>query len=183
MGDKLDRRRVLVGIAALMGGALSPIAAKAVEAATAVDGAGGGYKSLNATQVAMLRAVADTILPASDTPSATDVGVDLFIDHMLTAVFNEAEKAAVPGFLDAFAKKHPRFPSLPANQQVAALTEVDERLWEDTEFSANYRKVKELTLIGYYTSEIGATEELEYDPVPGPFEVVPVADYPRTWST
>src|SRR6266498_1835490 len=46
-----------------------------------------------------------------------------------------------------------------------------------------FRTMKELTLVGYYTSEIGATRELHNAPVPGRFEgCVPLAQIGRTWA-
>jgi glucoside 3-dehydrogenase (cytochrome c) hitch-hiker subunit len=46
-----------------------------------------------------------------------------------------------------------------------------------------FRIMKELTLLGYYTSEVGATRELRHAPVPGRFEgCVPLAQIARTWA-
>lgn len=46
-----------------------------------------------------------------------------------------------------------------------------------------FRTVKELTLLGYYTSQAGATRELRYAQVPGRFEgCVPLAKIGRAWA-
>jgi gluconate 2-dehydrogenase gamma chain len=46
-----------------------------------------------------------------------------------------------------------------------------------------FRTMKELTLVGYYTSEIGATRELRHAPVPGRFEgCVPLDQIGRAWA-
>src|SRR5256885_3957648 len=46
-----------------------------------------------------------------------------------------------------------------------------------------FRSMKELTLVGYYTSEAGATRELRHAPVPGRFEgCVPLDQIGRAWS-
>jgi hypothetical protein len=46
-----------------------------------------------------------------------------------------------------------------------------------------FRTFKELTLVGYYTSEIGATRELHHAPVPGRYDgCVPLAQVGRTWA-
>lgn len=46
-----------------------------------------------------------------------------------------------------------------------------------------FRTMKELTLLGYYTSQAGATQELKYARVPGRFEgCVPFASVGRAWS-
>ena len=131
----------------------------------------------------MLQAVIDTIVPETDTASASGAGVDLYIDHMIAAVLSRSEGMAITDFLTAFAASYPSFPAMPSSAQYEVLSGIDARLQEDTPFMANYRAVKELTLVGYYTSEEGASVELEYDPVPGPFHIGPVSDYGRSWST
>ena len=46
-----------------------------------------------------------------------------------------------------------------------------------------FRMMKELTLLGYYTSEAGATRELRYVPVPGRYDgCVPFTTIGRTWA-
>src|SRR5205807_6517125 len=46
-----------------------------------------------------------------------------------------------------------------------------------------FRTMKELTPVGYYTSEIGATRELHHAPVPGRHDgCVPLAQVGRTWA-
>ncbi len=46
-----------------------------------------------------------------------------------------------------------------------------------------FRTMKELTLVGYYTSEPGATRELRHAPVPGRYEgCIPFAQVGRTWA-
>ena len=47
-----------------------------------------------------------------------------------------------------------------------------------------FRTMKELTVVGYYTSQVGATAELRYAQVPGRFEgCVPLATIGRSWAT
>jgi gluconate 2-dehydrogenase gamma chain len=46
-----------------------------------------------------------------------------------------------------------------------------------------FRTMKELTLVGYYTSEPGATKELRHEPVPGRFQgCIPFSQVGRTWA-
>lgn len=46
-----------------------------------------------------------------------------------------------------------------------------------------YRTMKELTVVGYYTSEVGATRELRHEAVPGRYEgCIPLAQVGRTWA-
>lgn len=51
-------------------------------------------------------------------------------------------------------------------------------------FPPFFRTMKELTLLGYYTSQPGATKELRYLQVPGRFDgCVPFAKVGRAWAT
>ena len=46
-----------------------------------------------------------------------------------------------------------------------------------------FRTMKELTVLGYYTSQIGATKELRHAPIPGRFNgCVPLKTVGRTWA-
>ena len=46
-----------------------------------------------------------------------------------------------------------------------------------------FRTMKELTLLGYYTSEVGATQELQWIAAPGHFQgCAPIEEVGRTWA-
>ncbi|MEM1118395.1 MAG: gluconate 2-dehydrogenase subunit 3 family protein, partial [Bacteroidota bacterium] len=46
-----------------------------------------------------------------------------------------------------------------------------------------YRQLKELTVAGYYTSEVGATQELQWLAVPGRYDAdVPLSAVGRAWA-
>jgi hypothetical protein len=45
-------------------------------------------------------------------------------------------------------------------------------------------ELKELTLLGFFTSEPGATEVLQYNQVPGPYKgCVPLTEVGKQWAT
>jgi hypothetical protein len=47
-----------------------------------------------------------------------------------------------------------------------------------------FASVQSLVVLGYYTSELGATTELRYDPIPGRFDgSVDYLDIGRQWSS
>lgn len=53
-----------------------------------------------------------------------------------------------------------------------------------SDLSSFFRMMKELTVVGYYTSQPGATKELRYVRVPGKFEgCVPLAKVGRSWAS
>ena len=57
---------------------------------------------------------------------------------------------------------------------------LDDQLHSDNE-NKTYKKLKELIVIGYYTSEIGGTQELKYDPVPGPYKEMKLNEVGGVW--
>ncbi|TNE63615.1 MAG: gluconate 2-dehydrogenase subunit 3 family protein [Alphaproteobacteria bacterium] len=182
MGMELDRRRLLMGLSALMGGMLSPVAVKALDTATDIP-ADAGFRSFDENEVALMRAVIDTMLPATETPSATGVGVDLYIDHMLAAVLSAEEGAAVKRSLKRIDAAIPGFVDKTAAEQQALLSVIDGQMWQETPEAEEYRAFKSLAIVGYFTSEIGATVALAFDPVPGPFHNGTTREFSRTWAS
>lgn len=60
-------------------------------------------------------------------------------------------------------------------------TDVDMAAADETPF---FLLVKELTMLGYFTTEVGATQVLQYEAVPGTYEgCAPVEEIGRTWAT
>jgi Gluconate 2-dehydrogenase subunit 3 len=140
----------------------------------------------NDTVVAMI----DQILPATDTPGARGARVNEFIDVILTEWANDEERRNFLSGLDDVDKQSSAlfgkdFASATSTQQVALLRSMDEAaviarserkdlppFWEpegrDTQMEGDFFTVfKNMTLHGYYTSEIGFTQELKLHIIPG----------------
>src|SRR6266702_2194825 len=109
-------------------------------------------------------------------------GVHRFNDAMLAEAYSTQERQPfVAGLADVDRRArsaHGRsFMECPAAEQVALLETLDRAA------DPAFRALKELTLVGYYTSEIGATRELRHVAVPGRFEgCVPLTQIGRTWA-
>lgn len=159
-------------------------------------GAGAARKTLNPHQDATVTAIAEMIIPATDTPGAKGARVNEFIDLMLSD-WCSAEDCR--RFLQGLGETDGRsrrmfgqdFVNCTAQQQTELLTALDEELTQlrqanrqDREHDSPARQEKEgpvernffyvmkrLTLIGYYTSEIGWTQGLGRLPVHmGPYQ-------------
>ena len=147
-------------------------------------------RTLDVHQEAMLRALTDLIIPRTDTPGATDVGTAAFIDLILTEWSDEAERAS---FLNGLADVDVRTQSLfgkaflecSSAQQSQILVALGEEMLEKTSDAAPRRRrrglgrtgdsdfypmLRRLTLVAYYTSEAGATQELHYEIIPDKHE-------------
>jgi gluconate 2-dehydrogenase gamma chain len=128
-----------------------------------------------------LSAVCERIMPSDETPGAIAAGVPAFIDHMLSAWYDPPEREhVIMGLrrLDDQAQQnlgHPFVAVTPAEQD-ALLLELD-AAGADSWFAL----VKYLTIWGYYTSEIGITQELQQGPPPGRYDgCVPYAPHLRS---
>lgn len=139
------------------------------------------YKSaaLDARQLEIVRTVADIILPSTDSPSASEVGVHQFIDVMVSEWLDEEEVALIlQGLEDLDGEATTRFGReflecdvTQQTQLVDALDlELDQLRETDAEVSDTFfHWMKRLTLTGYFTSEEGMAA-LEYRRIPGAFE-------------
>jgi hypothetical protein len=97
----------------------------------------------------------DTILPQTSTPGAKAARVHVFVDLALAKCVSPTDQKKVLAALDALG---PEF--------VAAAPAARQKALEAMEKNA-FAMLKELTVLGYFSSEIGATQALAYDKVPG----------------
>ncbi|WP_428027518.1 gluconate 2-dehydrogenase subunit 3 family protein [Altererythrobacter sp.] len=131
---------------------------------------------------ALLDAVCETLIPQTDTPGASAAGVPQFIDDMMRNWASDETRATFQRALTAIddmarAESGKRFVELAPDTRTAMLSAHDAKGEED------WRALRQLTLMGYYLSEPGATEELRYELVPGQWEPnVPVTPDTRAWA-
>lgn len=139
-------------------------------------------------QAAIAGAVADRILPRTDTPGAADVGVHAFIDLLYGEFMTPAERKMLTDGLDsvdaAARSAHGRvFIILPADQQDALLRTIARA--EEGKDQGFFRLIRSATILGYFTSEQVGRNVLHYDPVPGRYDgCVPIDQVGRrNWTT
>jgi len=190
----IDRREVLRRAALALGGALSaPVMAHilAGQASRRVSNGVWQPRALTPDQGELVASIAEHILPETDTPGARAAGVHRFIDALLAESYPPEERRRfLAGLADVEARARRSagcgFLACPPQQQRTLLAELDRETFAATPSQAEvpfFRTMKELTLVGYYTSEIGATRELRHAPIPGRFEgCVPLAQIGRTWA-
>lgn len=177
----MNRRTAVERISLLLGGgALSPQLTAAVLGQVTNTGAS---VDVDEAQTALLAEVADVIIPTTDTPGAKAAGVEQFIIRVMRDCYVMAEQET---FYAGLAK-------LDADSKAAnggkAFVELDEAgkqaiLKQTTQSNkAFFRALKQLTITGYFTSEIGATQALAYLPIPGQFlGDVPMKEGQKAWA-
>jgi gluconate 2-dehydrogenase gamma chain len=161
---RLNRRSLILGAVFLLGGAAALTRFRSSAANT------GGAFALSPEQFALLEQVVDVIIPATDTPGAIEAGVADFMRQMLADWASDDTRAAMLSVLEgidkhAWQKHGMAFLELSSERRLDVMRAVDEGSLARQDLA--WGKFKSLVLVGYYQSEIGATQELRYELVPG----------------
>ncbi|GAA4734576.1 gluconate 2-dehydrogenase subunit 3 family protein [Flavisolibacter ginsenosidimutans] len=154
---------------------------------------------LSAESVAYLDEIGETILPRTKTPGAKDAQVGKFMQVMVNDCYEEGDQRAFKEGMDklndASKKKFDKtFMEASPEQRKELLIAVDKEAKDYQKSIADYNRVeddkynknlsyvrqkksphyftmmKQLTLLGFFTSKPGLTQALRYNAVPGKFE-------------
>lgn len=129
-------------------------------------------------QIDMLAEAAERIIPTTDTPGAKEALVHRYIDE---AVLNNFKKEDQDKFLQAvgvfdteanekFKKKFVDISDAQKDEVLQGLVDASKNKDDNSLKSEVFPQLKSLVAAGYFTSEIGATMALVYDPIPGPYQ-------------
>lgn len=180
----ISRREAIQRAALLAGIALSPAW---LHAGDRVRQAGAVAASFTPAQAATVRAVADRILPRTDTPGAVDVGVPGFIDRFYGGFMTPTEQQLLMkglGNVEAAAKAAhgAPFATLSPEQQDVVLQGIARA--EEQQAESAFRLLRSVTVLGYFTSEEVGRTVLHYLPVPGVYQpCVPIEEVGRrNWT-
>jgi gluconate 2-dehydrogenase gamma chain len=191
----MDRREALKRTAWIMGGAVSaPAVLGILKGCTAKPTIDWKPVFLSNEQGALVSEVAEIIIPKTDTPGAKEVGVPGFIDQLVNECFTKEDQDkflnGLKTFDDDARKEHgDPFIELDPEQQSAFVKKVHDAAvnsddsGEDKPFILT---MKELTMLGFFTSEVGASQVLQYSAVPGSYKgCVPLSEAGngKTWAT
>ncbi|MET0535497.1 MAG: gluconate 2-dehydrogenase subunit 3 family protein [Steroidobacter sp.] len=161
-----DRRSFLRGTSALMAHAAFPQVLAAFLANGANAQANRFFASPSDTNRVTL--LVDLILPATDSPSASEARTHEFIDAALNACATTKQQSTFRAGLAALAADG--FDNMQTSERIALLqrrAKADISLPYDESF---FKILKDYTLTGYFHSEIGATKALAYERVPGGYQ-------------
>ena len=132
----------------------------------------------------ILAEIADTIIPDTDTPGAKKAGVGSFIVMMVDDCYHGSTKKVVINGINEIQERSKSeykksFISLSLQDKENLLKKMEEAVKDKNEVSKDepkgasaqfFKLVRELTLFGYFTSEIGAKQALNYVAIPGKYE-------------
>ncbi len=130
---------------------------------------------LTDAQLALLGAIADTIIPRTDTPGATDVGVPAFVDVVVSENFVDAERSAFVAGLETLTTELQSaagvaFVDLAPDYRGLAIAAVESGTNRRVEPARTYWRLKGLIVHGYFSSEPVMKNVLKYEVMPGAFD-------------
>jgi hypothetical protein len=158
-----------------------------------------GVDYFSGEQRKVVAAMAEVIIPRTDTPGAIDAGVPRYIELMAAGWLNEQERAIFTAGLADIQSRIPReygatFDRLTARQQLAIMEALEQDASESEwyTFGNTQREfisdapficqLKELTIWGFFTSEVGGKQVLRYNPMPMRFDGdIPLAADESSW--
>ena len=190
--DPLTRREALQRAIALLGGAIigGPALLAACGKAPSQATTSAAQSLFDANELALLDDIADTILPATATPGARAAQVGAFMTLVVTDCYTREQQAAFKaGIADveqrARAQHGHSFREMPAADRLALLVALEREqqslgqpaalasargIGASDEVASSMRMFKELTVVGYFTSEIGCTQAQRFVAVPGRYD-------------
>ncbi|HRO09620.1 MAG TPA: gluconate 2-dehydrogenase subunit 3 family protein [Saprospiraceae bacterium] len=177
----MDRREVLKTSTLLLGYALTSGTTAALlggcKASTAPD-----WKpsTLNDSEMSVLAEICETILPKTDTPGAKDALCHRYIDEMITNFYDKEAQDHFRTTLKAFDKESTlkfskAFVALTPGEKEVILDHLSKQALEYKDETGKkphiFNTIKQATISGYFTSEVGAKGGLcEFIPIPGPYQ-------------
>jgi hypothetical protein len=186
----MNRREAVWRIAVLMGGAM--VGSEVLLSGQAIAGKA-PTRGFTDDDRALLDEIGETIVPATDIPGAKAVGIGAFMTMMVTDCYNDRQHAV---FLEGLGKINDAcrakfgtafMDSTPAQRtELANALDPEQMAYNKTkskdEPAHYFRMMKELAILGYFTSEIGCTQAVKYIEVPGAFHGdVPYKKGDRAW--
>ena len=208
----VTRREALQMVAALLGGAVltggERVLAIAIDEGAIAVAAAQGTSRFAVADVAMLDEIAETILPETSTPGAKAAKTGAFMALMVTEAYDVRQQQVFRAGLgqvdEACRKTHGvTFMQATPAQRLSVVEALDREQKSamdartptrttrapaapaaPDEPAHYFRMMKELTLLGYFTSEIGYTKAMRYRESPGRFDpCAPHAPGDKSWAS
>ncbi len=130
---------------------------------------------LTEAQLALVSALADTIIPRTDSPGALDVAVPAWVDVIVSEYYADEERISFLSGLDAIdalarTTAGAPFARLTAAAREAVMAALEDRGDRQAPEARTYWRLKGLVLHGYFTSERVQKDVLHYVIMPGRFD-------------
>ncbi|MBV6645942.1 MAG: gluconate 2-dehydrogenase subunit 3 family protein [Cyclobacteriaceae bacterium] len=192
----VNRREAIKKVALAMGGAVSaPSMLGLMQGCTFRPDPNWTPTFFTEDQAVFVMEIAETIMPRTDTPGAKDLGIPSFIEKMVSQFYDkkmrETFMAEMKAFRDACQKSTGKdLVDMDNLERYNYLNAENDRITElefkpDEKARPFFWRMKELTLLAYFTSEVGATQVLQYQAIPVEYHGCITLDEAggKTWAT
>ncbi len=181
----MNRRQAVQRVSLLLGGTILGAELLVQNGCKPVDNKKVAVKPIGTffskDEITLLDEVAETIIPRTDTPGAKDAAVGAFINVMVRDCYTDSDQKIFKTGLKTLQqeckeKYRADFLKISAVKQKEFISEIH---LQEIQYHNNkkegdpthyFRMLRELTVLGYFTSEPGATKALRYIAVPGKYE-------------
>lgn len=147
----------------------------------------------DSNELALLDEISETIFPRTDTPGAKDAGVGKFISMMAEECLSEVDQKILKRGVQeiaqmAISQYQNDFTLLTQSQRELLLRTIEQDAITYAKTSVKdqhyFVMIKDLTLLGFFTSEVGAAHALRFLEVPGRYVgCTTLAKGQTAWST
>ena len=170
----MERRDLLRALGAAAAFSMLPRTAEAAWA-TIAAAPRSPLRALSERQSTLVGAIADTIIPRTDTPGATDVGVPAFVDVIVGEYYGDDERTAFLAGLDAIEAQARTtsgapFAELAESRRSALIESLESAPDRRADPARTYWRLKGLVIHGYFTSERVTKDVLKVEIMPGRFD-------------
>ncbi|MEO5997060.1 MAG: gluconate 2-dehydrogenase subunit 3 family protein [Chitinophagaceae bacterium] len=195
----MNRREVLKNVAFWAGGAFSITALGVVYEGCQPKSSKKEGLLFNEELEMTIAEIANTIIPDTDTPGAKAAGVGPFIVMMINECYpQDIQKVFIKGIEDVQKRSESDydkpFTAISSSERETLINTIEKEAkthqknnvgQEGKGISSHYFfLIKELTVLGYFTSQIGASQALTYIEVPGRYDgCMPLKKGQKAWAT
>nr|AUN37937.1 hypothetical protein [uncultured bacterium] len=186
----MERREALKKIAYLMGGAISATTMGVLFESFTVFEPGMNTYSFSASDEEILAEFSEIILPTTTkSPGAKAAGVGTFIPLVIKDCYpSKMQEVFKKGFDEMLAKCKTKFNkeflSLNNDEKIQLMNELKQETIDNNKEPSFFLIARDLTLLGYFSSEIGCTVAREYLPIPGKYDGnVEYKSGQKAWAT
>ncbi len=179
--NAMNRREALKSVVLMMGGTM--VGANVILTGCAPEKQIEGLE-FSEEELAYMDEIGEAIIPETDTPGAKAAGIGSFMAMMVKDTYTEEQQKSFINGLNSLksdfkSETGTAFMDATVAERTAFLNQLNKKaMQQNTEENSgsNYiLMIKDLTLLGYFTSEVGATQALRYIETPGRYD--PCTDY------
>ena len=169
--ERIDRREAIRRSSLILGSAISSsLMLGNQETFAAETGPDWTPLILDSGQVKLVDELTERILPATGTPGAREAKVVRFIDRMVAEYLRDPEREVL--FTGLQSLKNEKFLEQEPTRQNSLIVALAKQgsIEPSPDSKPFFFLMKEMTLLGFFNSEVGATQVLNYDPIPGGYQ-------------